>query len=234
MLKGQRIIVVGGSSGIGFELAKKLVKERAEVIIASRSQGKLDESLVKLKGKCVIQQLDASNEDDVINFFTQIGEFDHLISTIKPEHLVSSFEDAEISSVKKAFDTKFWGQYTLARHCINTISKEGSVILTSGIAAHRSYTGFSGTAAINGATEALVKSLSIEFIPVRVNAVCPGFIERYKNDTVRFNSILDIGGRLPLKRLGSQSEAADAYLFLIKSKYSTGVILTIDGGELCA
>ena len=61
-----------------------------------------------------------------------------------------------------AFKSKFWGQYYCAKHCLNTISKQGSITLTSGIASQKGYNGFSTTAAINGAIESLVKTLAIE------------------------------------------------------------------------
>ena len=160
--------------------------------------------------------------------------FDHLVSTIKPEHLTCEFADSKLENTKQAFDAKFWGQYNLVRHSLKHISKNGSIVLTSGIAANRGYKGFSGTAAINGAIESLVGSLSVELAPIRINAVSPGFIERFQGDDERLETIKQLNNRIPLKRLGTHAEVCEAYLYLLNNKFSTGTILKIDGGELCA
>ncbi|KXO13475.1 Oxidoreductase [Moritella sp. JT01] len=231
---GKRILIIGGSSGIGLSLSAELLSQGADVVIASRSQEKLNAAESRLKGNISSYQLDASDEDSVIRFFDDMGKFDCLVSTIKPEHLICDFSDSKLEDTRKAFEAKFWGQYQLIRHCLKTISKEGCIILTSGIAANRGYKGFSGTAAINGAIESLVGSLSVELAPIRVNAVSPGFIERFNADKERLSAINSLSSRIPLKRLGTHAETSEAYLYLLKNKYSTGTILKIDGGELCA
>ena len=231
---GKRVLVIGGSSGIGLSLTSKLLSEGSEVVIASRNIDKLEVAKNEFAGKISSYQLDASDEQSVIRFFKEIGGFDCLVSTIKPDHLISDFTDSNVEDAKRAFDAKFWGQYQLIRHSLNTISKDGCIVLTSGIASNRGYRGFSGTAAINGAIESLVGSLSVELAPIRVNAVSPGFIERFGEDSERLSLVNDLGSRIPLKRLGTHDEASESYLYLLKNKYTTGTILKVDGGELCA
>ena len=74
----------------------------------------------------------------------------------------------------------------------------------------------------------------MELAPLRVNAVSPGFIERFSADTERQSMVNGLGSRIPLKRLGTHDEISESYLYLLKNKYTTGTILKIDGGELCA
>ncbi|WP_158236000.1 SDR family oxidoreductase [Hydrogenovibrio sp. SC-1] len=233
-MKGKNIVIVGGSSGIGLALAKKATQAGANVTIASRSSAKLKLASDEIEQPITIYKLDASIEEEVIGFFKELGVIDHLISTIKPTHISQQFVDTEICNHKSAFEAKYWGQYFLALHAIRSNSVSEGIILTSGIAASRGYVGFSGTAAINGAIESLVKSLAVELAPIRVNAVSPGFIERFPNDLARYSAISDLGSNVPLRRLGSNLEAAEGYMYLMKNKYTTGSILTIDGGELCA
>ena len=231
---GKRILIIGGSSGIGLSLAGKLLSLGNQVVIVSRNQNKLDAATKQLSGDISSYQLDASDENAVISFFRKIGQFDKLVSTIKPEHLICDFSHVKVADAKQAFDAKFWGQYHLVRHSLNTLSKEGSIVLTSGIASSRGYQGFSGTAAVNGAIESLVLSLSVELAPIRINAVSPGFIERFTEDSERLSTVDNLGARIPLKRLGTHDEAAEAYLYLLNSAYTTGTVLKVDGGELCA
>lgn len=234
MLNNKKIIIVGGSSGIGLKVSECLLAEGSKVIIGSRSRDKLLAAKKKLNNQVTTYELDASDEKSVVNFFANVGSFDHLVVTIKPDHLICDFNKSNITDAREAFNSKFWGQYNLVRHCLGGISKNGSITLTSGIAAKRSYKGFSSTAAINGAIESLVKSLSGEVSPIRINAVSPGFIERHTEDISRLDSVKGLGARPSVGRLGTPKEVALAYVYLLKNEYSTGSILTVDGGELCA
>ncbi|MDC7222450.1 MAG: SDR family oxidoreductase [Spirochaetales bacterium] len=227
-LINKKILIVGGTSGIGLEVAKELLKENCQLSIASRSREKFDKSLLAGRDRVSFCQLDASREKEVIDFFAGGENFDHLISTIKPPHVDSSEGDV----IKNAFDIKFWGQYYLTIHGLKRLNEGGSILLSSGIASRRGYRGFSGTAAMNGAVESFVRSLAGEIAPVRINCVCPGFIERFPHDSEREKKVRAVGARLPLHRLGGQKEVAQAYLFLLKNTYTTGSVLTVDGGEL--
>lgn len=234
MLTGKRIIVVGGSAGIGLRVAEQLLTAGAKLIIVGRTQEKVIEAKKKLTSDVSVHLLDASNEVDVIDFYEKIGPFDHLISTIKHPHVTGDFATTSSHDLRIAFDTKYWGQHNLVQHGLKNIKEGGSFILTSGIAARRSYPGFSATAAMNGAIESLVKSLSVELAPIRINAVCPGFIERFSDDKQRLATVKKLGARLPLCELGQQNEVAKAYIFLLQNNYASGTIIDIDGAELCS
>jgi NAD(P)-dependent dehydrogenase (short-subunit alcohol dehydrogenase family) len=102
-----------------------LLSEDADVVITSRSQEKLAVAKNQLKGNFSSYQLDASDENSVIRFFVCIEEFDGLVSTIKPEHLTSGFENSKLEDTRKAFEAKFWGQYQLVRHSLKHSRKRG-------------------------------------------------------------------------------------------------------------
>lgn len=232
-MQKKHIVIVGGSSGIGLALAKKLAELGAKITIASRSTEKLNIASDQIKLPISTYQLDASSESDVINFFNNIERCEHLICTIKPAHVSNLFIDTATCDHKTAFDAKYWGQYFLTLHAIRSNAVNNSIILTSGIAAAKGYKGFSGTAAINGAIESLVKSLATELAPIRINAISPGFVERLPNDNERYALLENLGSNLPLKRLGTLQEMVEGYLYLMQNSYTTGSVLAIDGGELC-
>lgn len=231
VVDNKKIVIVGGSSGIGFSVAQQLTDLGANVIIASRSRKNLDFAKEEL-GITLVEQVDASREDSVISLFRRVGEFDHLVVTIKPDHLISTLSESDITDTRAAFDGKFWGQYYLTKHCLPYISKSGSITLTSGIASRRGYEGFSSTAAINGAIESFVTSVAGEISPTRINAVCPGFIETDSEKNKRYESVKKLGASPVIDRLGTKEEVAQSYLYLISNNYSTGSCLVIDGGEL--
>ena len=228
-MQGKRILLVGGSSGIGLRLAHLLVNLGADLTIASRSAEQLNEAFESPVHR---RKLDASCEASVKTFFVEAPRYDSIICTIKPEHVKGLFTESSISAARDAFDSKFWGQYYVAKYGAQNIAKQGSIILTSGIAASRAYEGFASTAAINSAVEALVRSLALELAPIRVNAVSPGFVERFDNDTQRLSQVSKLSTvKLPLGRLVSQQSVVEAYLYLLTSEHTTGTILTVDGGS---
>jgi len=159
MLTHRKIIVVGGSSGIGFAVASKASQVGAEVVIASRSAEKLEAAVGKLGGNVYAQVLDATDEHSTTEFFRHVGSFDHLVISIKPSIPTGSFLENAMAAVGAAFDAKFWGQYRLAKHGAPHIRPNGSITFTSGTASRRSYPGYSAVSAMNAAVEALCKSV---------------------------------------------------------------------------
>src|SRR5512140_3954679 len=162
MLKNSKVVVVGGSSGIGFAVAQQSLDAGAEVVIAARSLDKLRAAARQLGDRVRVEQVDVSDEPSVIDFFRRVGPFDHLAATIKPQLPSGKFLDNDLSAVSAAFDAKFWGQYRLAKHAVGHITPHGSIVLTSGVASRRSYPGYSAVSAMNAATEALASAIAIE------------------------------------------------------------------------
>lgn len=233
MFENKKIVVVGGSSGIGYAVAQKAARAGAHVVIASRSQAKLDAAAEKLGESIQTEVVDASDEHSITDFFRRVGEFDHLAVTIKPNLPSGHFLENEVGSVITAFDAKFWGQYRLARQGASYIRQNGSITFTSGIASRRGYPGYSAVSAMNAATEALAKALAIELAPTRVNSVCPGFVDTDPPTPGRAQHVMALSPALPLNRLGATSEIADAYLYLFSSSYTTGSVIVVDGGAIC-
>lgn len=231
MLSHKKIVIVGGGSGIGLAVAQKAIAAGAEVILASRSLDKLTAAAQSLgplaRGECV----DVTDEVSVREFAERIGPIDHLVMSIKPHLPAGPFLENELSAVQAAFDAKFWGQYRLAKQLAPAIFPGGSIVFTSGVAAHRAYAGFSVVSAMNAATEALARALATELAPIRVNTVCPGFVETTP-PTGRYERVKSLLPSLPLERLGAADEIAEAYLYLMGSSYSTGSVVVVDGGAL--
>ncbi|MBI3611186.1 MAG: SDR family oxidoreductase [Nitrospirae bacterium] len=233
MLKNKKVVIVGGSSGIGLGVARKAADVGAEIVIASRSASKLENARSHLRGRVQTEVLDAVNEQSVSDFFRRVGSFDHLVATIRPQGPVGRFLENATDNVRAAFDNKFWGQYYLAKHGAGYVRAGGSITLTSGIASLRSYPGYSAMTTINAAVESLCKTLAVELAPIRVNGVCPGFVDIEAPNDKRAQQIMALIPNLPLARLGTADEIADAYLYLLNNVYSTGTIIVVDGGATC-
>lgn len=231
MLVHKKIVIVGGGSGIGLAVAQKAIAAGAEVILASRSIDKLKAAAQSLGPLARAECVDVTDDVSVQKFAKRIGPIDHLVMSIKPHLPAGPFLENELSAVQAAFDAKFWGQYRLVKQLAPAILPGGSIVLTSGVAAHRAYAGFSVVSAMNAATEALARALAAELAPIRVNTVCPGFVETTP-PSARLERVKSLLPSLPLERLGNAAELAEAYLYLMTSTYSTGSVVVVDGGVL--
>src|SRR4030067_386604 len=206
MFENKKIVIVGGSSGIGYAVAQKALDAGAQVVIASRSDKKLNAAAKQLGERVQTEVVDASDDQSVADFFRRVGHFDHLAVTIKPQLPSGRFIENDVGAVIAAFDAKFWGQYRLAKHSAQYIRQNGSITFTSGIASRRGYLGYSAVSAMNAATEALAKTIAIELAPIRVNTVCPGFVYTEPPTSGRAQHIKVLSPTLPLNRLGIASD----------------------------
>lgn len=233
-LANKRVLVVGGSSGIGFEVARALLEEEAFPVIASSNAEKVRGATDRLgggEGVC----LDVRDEKAISTFFADVEPFDHIVFTAADWAQVAHAPFAELDLAGSAvlFETRFWGAVAVAKHGSKKMVQDGSLILTNGMAAHRPQKGMPVATAMAGAVEHLVKGLAVELAPIRVNGVCPGAIvtEAWDNVPPEFRRFQE--ARLAqqlVPRAGDPSEAAQAYLYLMRGTYTTGQVLRVEGG----
>ncbi|MGI5515904.1 SDR family oxidoreductase [Streptomyces sp. CA-106131] len=233
-LQGQRIIVIGGTSGIGLAVAEGAAREGAEVVVASRRQQSVDAALQRLPQGATGRLLDASDEDAVRDFFQEIGAFDHLVYTAGESLLLESLADSELARAKGFLGTRLWGAYTAVKHGVSFLRKGGSVVLTTGTAGRRPLPGFTVAASLCGAMESLIRALALELAPIRVNAVSPGVVRtdvwRELPQDEQSGLFESSAASLPVGRVGEPADIAEAYLYLMRGGYSTGSVVVVDGG----
>lgn len=226
-LQKKKVIVIGGSAGIGKAAATRALDAGARVVIAGRTETRLEEVASELGGQIETAVLDARDTRGMEHIIGDLAPFDHLVFTaaqVQP----SAFLEVDLESAKEAFDVKFWGQFAAVQHSAAHIVEGGSITLISGLAAHQPIGGMSVIGAINGATEALTRSLAVELSPVRVNAVCPGLIDTHGLSAERRE---ELAGNLPGRLVGEADHVAHAVMFLIENPFTTGSILYVDGGN---
>ncbi|MEK8131566.1 SDR family oxidoreductase [Paenibacillus filicis] len=235
MLKNQKIVIIGGSSGIGLETAKQLIGEGAEVIIASRSAHKVQQAAALLGPQASSLTLDTTVEDQVKAFFERVGRFDHLVVSAA-ETSGGPFLHTATDQARLLFDNKFWGQYYAAKYGAPYLSPEGSITLFSGVVAYKSMVGSSVLGAVNAAVSSLGQTLALELAPIRVNIVSPGIIDTPSRskmpEEARRDLYAAVGGKLPVKRVGLAGDVARSVLYLIQNSFVTGTVLHVEGGHL--
>ncbi|WP_348620991.1 SDR family oxidoreductase [Paenibacillus polymyxa] len=234
-MQNKKIVIIGGSSGIGLETAKQVISLGAEVVIASRSEDKLHKAKEMLGPRAAIYVLDTSDEQQVKSFFEKVGSYDHLIVSAA-ETSGGSFLQLETDQARKLFENKFWGQYYAAKYGASQLSTKGSITLFSGVVAYKPMIGSSALGAVNAAVSNLGQTLALELAPLRVNVVSPGIIDtpsRSKMPENTRNQFYDtVAHKLPVKRVGLAEDVARGVLYLIQNQFVTGTVLHVDGGHI--
>ncbi len=226
-LKDKRILIVGGSSGIGLAVAKQACKAGGKVVIASRNAVKNHNNLSALVGYEVeTYSFDVTSGLETETELTKIGDIDHLVITTRPEITSAPFIETSLEQAKMAFESKFWGQYQLIQKAQGHISQDGSIVMTTGIAGEKIFKNFSTMTIINSSTEAFCRSLAVELAPIRVNVVSPGFVAPKSPEIEKYAQ------QFPVRKIASSKDVADAYLYLMGSPYTTGISVVVDGGAM--
>jgi len=235
MLKDKKVVIIGGSSGIGLESAKQLIAQGAEVIIASRSEDKLKNAKEQLGVRATAYILDTTQEQQVQSFFEKIGQFDHLVVSAA-ETSSGLFLQTDTAQARKLFENKFWGQYYAAKYGASKILPNGSIILFSGVVAYKSIVGSAILGAVNAAISNLGQTLALELAPIRVNIVSPGIIDTPSRskmpEEARNNFYNTVENKLPVKRVGKAEDVAQSVLYLLQNSFVTGTVLHVEGGHI--
>ncbi|MBE4948164.1 SDR family oxidoreductase [Chryseobacterium culicis] len=235
-LENKKVIILGGSSGLGLATAQAAAADGAEVIIVSSNQQRIDRALATLPENSRGFAVSLDKEENIKTFFSTIGKFDHLVYTAGENISMSMVDDTDIENGKDFFTIRFWGAFAAIKYGRSHINEGGSINLMSGNFGQRPAAGYSLGATICGAMDAFTKAMAVELAPVRVNNIAAGIIDTNlwgnlsREDKENFFSHLE--NTLLLQRVGQPMDVADAFVFLMKQEYMTGQSLVIDGGAV--
>ena len=231
LLKGKKVVVVGGSSGIGLATAELAKGEGADVIIASRNVERLDAAANRLNAVAI--PADVTSDESVTELFRRCGAVDHVVVTAA-QLRTGPFRTVAMEDVRATMEAKFWGAWRVARAA--EFRPGGSLTLVSGYLSVRPRPNSAIIGAANGALESLARSLALELAPVRVNAVSPGIIDTpiraAMPEEARRDMLAKTAAALPVGRVGSGEDIARQILAFMTIGFATGSIVYLDGGAL--
>ncbi len=237
-LMGKKIIIIGGSSGIGLGVAAAALKSGADVLIIGRSPEKLQAAERTLGADRRVRNLavDMTKEAEVARMFDEVGAFDHLVSTAGTPPPGDPIDRTDMDVVRRFVDNKLIGAVMLAKHAVRTLRTGGSMTFTSGINKDRPpVPGGSVVSAIAGSFGYFARALALELAPTRVNIVSPGWVDTPMWDEIvgeaKSGFFADMAARLPARRIATPADVAPAYVYLMESEFTTGETIHIDGGH---
>lgn len=234
-LEGKRVILLGGTSGVGFATAAAAAQEGASVVVVSSRKERMEHAISRLPISAEGHVVDLTDEEQVRTFFRHIGKFDHMVFTAGDPLLVEDIRSIDMEAARRLFQLRYWGAYIAVKYGSSNIRQGGSITLTSGVAGARPQKGFTVAASICSAIEALSRALAIELCPLRVNAISFGLMR-----TELWGSLPEedrnamyeaVSQSLPLGQVGEPEDAAEAFLYVMRQQYMTGQTIVVDGGS---
>ncbi len=233
-LNGKRVVVLGGTSGIGLAVAEAAAREGAIPVVASSSGARVDAAVAALPAGAEGHAVNLTDEEAVKDFFGRIGAFDHLVFTAGETLQLGPLADLSLDGARQFFELRYWGALTAAKYGAPSIRPGGSIVFTSGTAGARPQAGWAIGASICAAMEGLTRALAVELAPIRVNIVTPGFVRtplwRNFSEADREAMYTAVGAKLPVGRVGEAADIAEAYIFLMGQGFATGQSFVVDGG----
>jgi NAD(P)-dependent dehydrogenase (short-subunit alcohol dehydrogenase family) len=235
-LTNKKVIVLGGSSGIGLATAKAAAAEGAEVIIVSSNQSRIDAALSELPENSKGIATDLTDEQQIKHLFENLGKFDHLVFTAGESLHIANIGDIALADAQRFFNVRYWGAFNAVKYASPNINAGGSITLSGGTVSKRPQSGWSLGASICTAMEGFTRAMAVELAPIRVNLVCPGLVKTnlWSNmaEDDREGLYTSYACVLPVKFVAEADDLAESYLYLMRQRYSTGEVIVVDGGGI--
>jgi NAD(P)-dependent dehydrogenase (short-subunit alcohol dehydrogenase family) len=233
-LTGQTVVVIGGSSGIGLETARRARAEGADVILTGRNPERLQQAAQEL-GALSTAAFDATDPAALERFFAELPEpIDHVLVT-GPGPYYARLADLDRERAHRNFDDHLWLAIAVAQQAVGRVRPGGTLLFMVGTGARRPGIGLSIAAIAAAALPALAANLALELAPVRVNLLAAGFV-----DTPLSASLLgaelekrrdQLRATLPIRRVVGPADVAALAVHIMTNTALTGATFDVDGGE---
>jgi NAD(P)-dependent dehydrogenase (short-subunit alcohol dehydrogenase family) len=221
------VLIVGGTAGIGRELASHYARQGRQVVLTGRTASTAAKVAEEVGGATSSVALDLSKPHDIAGNLAGLGPVDHVVLAAidRDANFVKTYN---IEAAIHLVTLKLVGYTAVVHTLANRLTGNGSILLFGGQARVRPYPGSTTVSSINAGVCGMVRTLSVELAPIRVNSIHPGIIgdspfwEGKNLDAVVANTLTG--------RLATMAECVNAAVFLLENGGINGVDLVIDGG----
>jgi NAD(P)-dependent dehydrogenase (short-subunit alcohol dehydrogenase family) len=223
------VLIVGGTGGIGRELAAHYIDRGRQVIITGRDPANAEAVASELGGKASGLGFDLAEPESIASALKDVGDVDKLVmSAIARDN--NPVREYDVESARYLATMKVVGYTEVIHTLLDRLSDDSSVVLFGGRAKDRPYPGSTTVTAVNGAISTMITTFAVELAPIRFNAIHPGIVG---DSPYWVDKPLDaVLARTPTKRLCTMEDVVDAVVFLLENRSVNGVNLYIDSGWL--
>jgi NAD(P)-dependent dehydrogenase (short-subunit alcohol dehydrogenase family) len=227
------VLVVGGTQGLGRELAQSYAADGHEVVVTGRDQARAEAAAGEIGGSTRGIGFDLAEPRSIAGALADVGDVEYLVLAAI-ERDVNKVQEYDIEAALRLVTLKLVG-YTEVIHALGSRLGPGSAILIfGGLARDRPYPGSTTVTTVNGGVTSLIRTLVIELAPVRVNGLHPAIVgdspQWVDMPAERHDALV---ARTPIGRLVTMAEVVGASRFLLENEAINGINLAVDGGWMC-
>jgi len=227
------VVVVGGTRGLGRELAQFYAARGRDVVITGRDAAGAASCAAEIGGSTRGIALDLAEPQTLAERLSDVGDVEHLVLAAIDRDS-NTVKDYDVAAALRLVTLKVVGYTEVVHALLPRMAEDASVLIFGGLARDRPYPGSTTVTTVNGAVTGLVRTLVIELAPRRANAIHPAIVgdsPQWRDmPPERFDALV---ARTPTRRLVTMAEVVDASRFLLENGAINGINLPVDGGWLC-
>ena len=227
------VVIVGGTQGLGRELAQSYADDGREVVVTGRDQGRAEAAAGEIGGATRGIGFDLAEPHTIARALESVGDVVHLVLAAI-ERDVNKVREYDVDAALRLVTMKLVGYTEVVHTLLPRMSDDSSILIYGGLARDRPYPGSTTVTTVNGGVTSLVRTLVIELAPIRVNAIHNGIVgdsPQWKDmPDERHQALVD---RTPIGRLVTMEESMAAARFLLENRAINGINLAVDGGWMC-
>lgn len=226
------VVVIGGTSGVGREVATLYAERGREVVLSGRDPERAAKVAAEIGGSARGVGVDLTRPGEIAGALANVGQVEHLVlAAIDRDHNVVDAYD--VASAMNLVTLKLVGAAEVVHVLLPRFSPDGSIVIFGGQAKDLPYPGSLTVSTVNYGTVGMVHALAVQLAPIRVNGIHPGFVGDSPYWTARPPEILEaMRARTPTGRLATMRQVAEAVAFLLENPAVNGTNLTVNGGRL--
>ncbi len=232
-MPGGTVVVVGGTSGLGRELAQFYAGQGRDVVVTGRDQARSEACAAEIGGSTRGLAVDLADPHAIAERLAGVEDVQHLVLAAI-ERDTNSVRDYDIAGALRLVTLKLVGYTEVIHTLLPQLGDDASILIFGGLARDRPYPGSTTVTTVNGAVTSLVRTLVLELAPRRVNALHPAIVgdspQWMDMPAERYDALVQ---RTPTGRLVTMAEVVEASRFLLENGAVNGVNLAVDGGWLC-
>ena len=227
------VVIVGGTQGLGRELAQSYADDGRDVVVTGRDTSRAEAAAGEVGGSTRGLGFDLAEPHSIAGSLSDVGEVDYLVLAAI-ERDVNKVQEYDIDSALRLVTLKLVGYTEVVHALLPRMRDDSAILIYGGLARDRPYPGSTTVTTVNGGVTSLVRTLVVELAPVRVNALHPAIVgdsPQWRDmPPERLQALVD---RTPIGRLVTMAEVVSASRFLLENEAINGINLAVDGGWTC-